>query len=95
MIRWVMILMLALGAAGCESTHSYTYYEVVRSSDNLRVGDEVKIETRDKVSIVGTVVRVTDQEVVVTNEREGRRRVPWTQILTVQRVIQKQVIEEY
>ena len=85
--------MLALGVMGCESTHRYTYYEVVRSVEDVRIGDVVKLQTRDRVQLEGTVVRVNDQEVVLTNEREGRKRVPWGQILTIQRVTQKKVVE--
>ena len=93
MKRWIVILMLALCVIGCESTHRYTYYEVVHSARDLKLGDTVKIETLDNVSIKGSVVRVNDPELVVTNETEERRRIQWADIRTIERIMQKKVIE--
>ena len=86
MKRCLLIVLICVCSWGCERTYTYTYYEVVHRPDQLAVGDTIAIETKDGVSIRGTLVRVNEEELVLTTEGDERRRVPWNAVRVVQRI---------
>jgi hypothetical protein len=95
MNRILVFVILGTCICGCEATSSsYLYYEVVRSSDQMHVGDAVKVETHDGETFQGVVLRLSKEEIVVTTESQGRIRVLWTEIHSLQRIVKAVVKEE-
>ena len=95
MNRLPIVVMLSLWICGCETTSpsSYTYYEVVHSSEQIAVGDSVLIETRDGATFQGILLRADEEEIVVTTERQGKIRVLWREVQKVKRVMKARAQE--
>lgn len=95
MNRLLMVAILSLWIFGCETTSpsSYVYYEVVHSPEHVSVGDSVSIETRDGATFQGILLRMDEEEVVVTTETQGKVRVLWREVHKVQRVIRAKAQE--
>jgi small nuclear ribonucleoprotein (snRNP)-like protein len=70
---------------GCHRPYSYTYYEVVQSPNQLKVGDNVQISARDGSTLRGALIRVDQTEVIVTTEGRGKKRITWAEILVIKR----------
>lgn len=94
MRRILIFVILGVCFWGCETTSSYLYYEVVHSPDQVQVGDSVKIETRDGETFRGVALRLDKEEIVMTTESQGRVRVLWTEIRSLQRIVKAVVTEE-
>ena len=95
MNRLLIIAILSLWICGCETTSSssYVYYEVVHSSEQVSVGDSLLIETREGTTFQGILLRMDEEEIVVTTETQGKIRVLWREVLKVQRVIEARAQE--
>ena len=95
MNRLLIVSILGLWICGCETTSSssYVYYEVVHSPEQVAVGDSVLIETRDGTTFQGILLRMDEEEIVVTTETQGKVRVLWREVLKVQRVIKARAQE--
>ena len=89
MNRLLIVAILSLWICGCETTSpsSYNYYEVVHSPEQVSVGDSLLIETRDGTTFQGILLRINNEEIVVTTERQGRVRVLWREVQRVKRVV--------
>lgn len=88
-MRWLLVLILCLCFLGCESTYTsntYTYYELVHSPGQLKVGDRIKIETKDKVMLEGTIIRMNDEGLVISDEGKGNQRLLWRDIHVMHKV---------
>ena len=95
MNRLLIIAILGLWICGCETTSpsSYVYYEVVHSPEQVAVGDSVLIETRDGTTFQGILLRMDEEEIVVTTETQGKVRVLWREVQKVKRVIKAKAQE--
>ena len=95
MNRLLMVAILGLWICGCETTSpsSYTYYEVVHSSEQIAVGDSLLIETRDGATFQGILLRADEEEIVVTTEKQGKVRVLWREVHKVKRVMKAKAQE--
>lgn len=95
MNRLLIVVILGLWICGCETTSpsSYTYYEVVHSSEQIAVGDSLLIETRDGTTFQGILLRADEEEIVVTTETQGKIRVLWREVHKVKRVIKARAQE--
>ncbi len=95
MNRLLIVAILGLWICGCETTSpsSYTYYEMVHSPEQVSVGDSLLIETRDGATFQGILLRVDEEEIVVTTERQGKVRVLWREVHKVKRVIKARAQE--
>lgn len=95
MNRLLIVAILGLWICGCETTSpsSYTYYEVVHSSEQISVGDSLLIETRDGATFQGILLRANEEEIVVTTETQGKIRVLWREVQKVKRVIRAKAQE--
>ena len=88
-MRWWIIFLLCLGVWGCENTYvsnTYTYYELVHSPGQLKIGDRIKIVTIDEVTIVGRITRMRDDGLVVTDQTEGNQRLWWKDVHVMHKV---------
>ncbi|MDP6037836.1 MAG: hypothetical protein QGG64_04740 [Candidatus Latescibacteria bacterium] len=96
MKRILVFVILGACICGCGTTSSssYLYHEVVRSPDQLQVGDSVKIKTEEGEIFQGILLRLSKEEIVVTTESQGRIRVPWIEIRSLQRSVKAEVKEE-
>ena len=95
MNRLLIVAILGLWIFGCETTSSssYTYYEVVHSPEQVAVGDSLLIETRDGTTFQGILLRINNEEIVVTTETQGKIRVLWREVQKVKRVIRARAQE--
>ena len=95
MNRLLIIAILGLWICGCETTSpsSYVYYEVVHSPEQVAVGDSVLIETRDGTTFQGILLRMDEEEIVVTTETQGKIRMLWREVQKVKRVIRARAQE--
>ena len=89
MNRLLMVAILSLWICGCETTSpsSYIYYEVVHSPEQVSVGDSLLIETRDGTTFQGILLRINNEEIVMTTERQGKVQVLWREVHKVRRVV--------
>ena len=96
MMRWVfaVLMMACVFEAGCDRPYLYTYYEVIRSPNQLKVGDQVQISSKDGAKVRGILIRVDDQEVIVTTEGRGKKRIPWADIVVMKRFQKTRVTVE-
>ena len=88
-MRWVAIVVLCLCVLGCENTYvsnTYTYYELVHSPGQLKVGDRIKITTKDEVSLEGRIIRMSDDGLVITDEVQGNQRFWWKDVHVMHKV---------
>lgn len=88
MIRWVCIVSLALGTCviGCRGSYTYTSYEVIRTLDRLRPGDEVQIVPNAGRTIRGKLVQVGNDRLTVATEMSGERTIAWEEIRVLKRI---------
>ncbi|MCY3872244.1 MAG: hypothetical protein OXG87_22075 [Gemmatimonadetes bacterium] len=95
MNRLIIVAILSLWICGCETTSpsSYIYYEVVHSPEQVAVGDSLLIETRDGATFQGILLRMDEEEIVVTTETQGKVRVLWREVQKVQRVMRARAQE--
>ena len=95
MNRLLIVAILSMWICGCETTSpsSYTYYEVVHSPEQVSVGDSLLIETREGATFQGILLRINNEEIVVTTERQGKVRVLWREVQKVQRIIKAKAKE--
>ena len=95
MNRLLIIAILGLWICGCETTSpsSYTYYEMVHSPEQVSVGDSLLIETREGATFQGILLRINNEEIVVTTERQGKVRVLWREVQKVKRVMRARAQE--
>ncbi|MDA0710734.1 MAG: hypothetical protein O3B73_11050 [bacterium] len=88
-MRWMCVLVLCSLAMGCETTYTrktYTYYELVHSPGQLKVGDRVKIVTNDNVEIEGSIIRMSDDGLVISHEGQGSQRLWWQDVHSMLKV---------
>ena len=88
-MRWLLVLLLCVCAWGCENTYTsntYTYYELVHSPGQLKVGDRIKIETKDDVTLEGTIIRMNDEGLVISDEGKGNQRLWWQDVHVMHKV---------
>ncbi len=88
MIRWICIVLLALGTCviGCGGASTYTSYEVIRTSDRLNPGDEVQIVPNVGRIIRGKLVQVGKDRLTVATEVSGERTIAWEEIRVLERI---------
>ena len=88
MIRWILVVFLTLGPclAGCARHYTYLSYKVIRTSEELKVGDEIRIAPKTGGSIQGTLVRIEDSRLTVSAGSSGERTVAWEDIRVLERV---------
>jgi len=89
MRRVLLFCMLCACVLGCESAYTsktYTYYELVHSPGQLKVGDRIKIVTTDDVAIEGTIIRMSDDGLVVSDEAKGNQRLWWEDVHIMHKV---------
>ncbi len=88
MIRWVLIVGLAVAACatGCGSTSTYISYEVVRTPERLKPGDEVQVLPNNGETIRGKLVQVGDARLTIATELSGERTIAWEEIRVLERV---------
>lgn len=94
---WLFCVMVCVVALGCDSTYTsqtYTYYELVHSPGQLKVGDRIKIETTDDVEIEGAIIRMNEDGLVVSHEGQGNQRLWWKDIHVMHKVVQTTTKEE-
>lgn len=88
-MRWLIIFFLGLGVWGCENTYvsnTYTYYELVHSPGQLKVGDRIKIVTKDEVTIEGRIIRMSDDGLVISDQAQGNLRLWWKDVHVMHKV---------
>ena len=88
MIRWILVVFLTLGPclAGCARHYTYLSYKVVRTSEELRVGDEIRIAPKAGGRIQGTLVRIEGSRLTIAADGSGERTVDWKDIRVLERV---------
>ena len=96
MTRWIITLLVLLTAlpGGCSKLHTYTSYEVVRTPDRLKEGDEVRVVSVNGGALQGTVTRIEGSRLTIATLFQGRRSIQWEDIRVLER-IQKTTITEY
>ena len=88
MIRWILVVFLTLGPClvGCARHYTYLSYKVIRTSEELKVGDEILIVPKAGGRIQGTLVRIEDSRLIVAADGRGERTVTWEDIRVLERV---------
>ena len=88
MIRWICIVLLALGTCmiGCSKSYIYTSYEVVRTPDRLKPGDEVQVVPNVGRIFRGKLVQVGNDRLTVATEMSGERTIAWEEIRVLERI---------
>lgn len=89
-MRWCVWFVVCLLWMGCGSTYqsnTYTYYELIHSPQQLKVGDRVKIETKDEVIIEGAIIRMNEDGLVISHEGEGNQRLWWDDVHVMHKVM--------
>jgi hypothetical protein len=97
LMRWLWFCLLCVCFAGCESTYqsnTYTYYELVHSPGQLKVGDRVKIVTNDEVALEGSIIRINDEGLVISDETQGTQRLWWKDVHVMHKVKKTVTAEE-
>ncbi len=85
----LLFCVLCLCVVACESTYksqTYTYYELVHSPGQLKVGDRIKIVTTDDVAIEGTIIRMSDDGLVISDDEKGNQRLWWEDVHVMHKV---------
>lgn len=89
---WVLALLLAVS---CAQTVSYQEFEVIHDLNELRVGDEVRVEHRDGQVRRGTVESIVSTDLKLITFTHGKQTVRWSALRLVQRVKRVMFSEPY
>lgn len=84
-----LFCLMCLCVVGCESSYTsktYTYYELIHSPGQLKVGDRIKIVTKDDVAIEGTIIRMSDDGLVISDDEKGNQRLWWADVHVMHKV---------
>ena len=88
-MRCLCFCILWVCFVGCENiytSNTYTYYELIHSPGQLKVGDRVKIMTKDEVLIEGAIIRMNDEGIVISDEAQGNQRLWWKDVHVIHKV---------